>query len=77
MSRRSKIFVIAAISKSWAEIWPRGHIFGRFKILDSFLWTFLPIKSENIILLGKSWAGSTFLDKNLFPLKPVKFPYVL
>ena len=32
-ARRPKIFVRAALSKSWARILPRGHIPGHLKIL--------------------------------------------
>ena len=37
LSRHPMIFVTAAISKSWAKILPRGHIFGHLKILGDFL----------------------------------------
>ena len=37
LSRRPKIFVKAATSKSWAKILPRGYISGHLKILGDFL----------------------------------------
>ena len=58
LSRRAKIFVTAAISKSWANILPRRHISGHLKMLEDFLQTFLPIKikvEQNLVgkILGK------------------------
>ena len=36
ISRRSKTFVTTATLKSWAKIWPRGHVSGHFKMLEEF-----------------------------------------
>ena len=67
LSRRIKIFVIAAIWKSWAKILPREHISSHLKILGKFCTRFCSHKEWNKILVEKSWVRSRFLYKILSP----------
>ena len=46
LSRSPKIFVTAAISKSWAKTLPRGHISGHLEILEDFFVNNFTHKSE-------------------------------
>ena len=68
LSRRPKISVKAAISKSWAKILPRGHISGHLKILGRFLGNIFTHEKSNEILLGKSWVRSRFSQQDFVSL---------
>ena len=64
-----KIFVRAAISKSWARILPRGYISGHLKILGDYLDNTLIQKKVKQNLVGKSLGKIKNFVQDFVPIR--------
>ena len=69
VSRHPKIFVTAAISKSWAKILPRGHISGHFKISGDFFAKIFNHKKVKQSLGGQILGKVKSFGQHFVPVK--------